>query len=87
MRRDLDLVRSLLLTVESDGEHPIADGYTNEEVADHAQQLLGGTGRRGFVARNHQNVPIGFTFTRLTSRGHDFIDATRNPNIWIKTKG
>jgi hypothetical protein len=47
MRRDLDLVRSLLLTVESDGEHPIADGYTNEEVADHAQQLLGGTGRRG----------------------------------------
>jgi Hypothetical protein (DUF2513) len=87
MKRDLDLIRSLLLTVESDGEHAVPTGRTDEEVADHAQQLIEEGLVEGVVVRNHQNVPTGFAIARLTSKGHDFIDATRNPNIWKKTKG
>ena len=40
MKRDLDLIRSLLLNVESDGEHTVPAGHTNEEIADHVQQLI-----------------------------------------------
>ena len=40
MKRDLDLIRSLLLSVESDGQHAVPAGHSNEEVADHVQQLI-----------------------------------------------
>jgi hypothetical protein len=33
MKRDLDLIRSLLLSVESDGHHAVPAGHTAEEVA------------------------------------------------------
>jgi Hypothetical protein (DUF2513) len=87
MKRDLDLIRSFLLTVEADGDHAIPTGHTDEKVADHAQQLIEEGWIEGAVVRNHQNVPPGFAITRLTSKGHDFIDATRNPNVWKKANG
>jgi Hypothetical protein (DUF2513) len=40
MKRDMDLIRSILLNVESDGKLGVPSGYTNEEIADHAQQLV-----------------------------------------------
>ena len=40
MKRDMDLIRSILLNVESEGKLGLPDGYSNEEIADHAQQLV-----------------------------------------------
>jgi hypothetical protein len=87
MKRDLDLIRSLLLNVESDGEHAVPAGHTNEEVADHVQQLIEEGLVEGVVVRDREGVPSGAAIVRLTSKGHDFVDATRNPSFWIKTKG
>jgi hypothetical protein len=87
MKRDIDLIRSLLLNVESDGEHAVPAGHTNEEIADHVQQLVEEGLVEGVVVRDGQGVPCGATIIRLTSKGHDFVDATRNPRFWMKTKG
>ena len=85
MKLDPDLIRSFLLTVEADGEHAIPNGHTDEEVADHPQQLIEDGWVEGEVVRNHRNVP-GFAITRFTLKGHDFIDAPRNPNVWKKRR-
>jgi hypothetical protein len=54
MKRDLDLIRSLLLNVESDGEHAGSAGHTDAEAADNVQQ------------RDHEGVPCGLQLWRRT---------------------
>jgi hypothetical protein len=85
MKRDMDLIRSILLNVESDGKLGVPSGYTNEEIADHAQQLVEEGLVEGVIQRNREGIS-GAAIIRLTSKGHDFVDATRNPSLWIKTK-
>lgn len=86
MKRDIDLLRHILLRVESDGKDEIPGNHTDEEIADHVQQLLEGGLVEGEVVRNHVGIPCHAVITRLTSAGHDFLDATRNPSFWTKTK-
>ena len=87
MKRDIDLIRSILLTVESDGKLSLPSGHTDEEIADHAQQLIEEHLVEGVIVRNGQGIPCHATIIRITSKGHDFLDATRSPSIWMKTKG
>jgi predicted TIM-barrel fold metal-dependent hydrolase len=87
MKRDIDLLRNILLNVESDGKLGIPGDHSNEEMAEHVQQLLEAHLVEGQVVRNHVGIPFGWAITRLTSAGHDFLDATRNPSFWEKTKG
>jgi Hypothetical protein (DUF2513) len=86
MKRDMDLIRSILLDVESDGKLGVPHGHTDEEIADHAQQLKEEGWVEAEIARNGQGIPCQATIIRLTSKGHDFVDATRNPSFWLKTK-
>jgi Hypothetical protein (DUF2513) len=86
MKRDIDLLRDILLNVESDGKLSIPGKHTDEEIADHAEQLLEEDLVEGQVVRNRIGVPCQATIIRLTSKGHDFLDATRNQSFWIKTK-
>jgi hypothetical protein len=86
MKRDMDLIRAILLNVESDGRLGFPTGHTNEEIADHAQQLLEEGLVEGRIVRNREGIPCGAAIIRLTSKGHDFVDATRNQSFWIKTK-
>jgi len=51
------------------------------------QQLIEEGLAEGIVVRDREGVPSGAAITRLTSKGHDFVDATRNQSLWIKTKG
>jgi hypothetical protein len=54
MTRDIDLIRSILLNVESDGELALPCGHTDEEIADHVQQLIEEHLVEGVVVRNGQ---------------------------------
>ena len=90
MKRDMDLVRELLLKLEAeplDGDlySVDPDGFgisdrTHEEIAYHMVLLIDGgllDGKRDqsmFVAR------------KLTWAGHDFLDSVRDPKIWRMTK-
>jgi hypothetical protein len=86
MKRDIDLIRFILLNVESDGEIAVPAGHTAEEIADHVQQLIeGGFSRRTCSEKSPRNS-VWRCYHSITSKGHDFVDATRNHSFWMKTK-
>jgi hypothetical protein len=96
MKRDMDLIRELLLKLESlpfDQEHPAAlhaheervavDGHSTTEIAYHLR-LLKDAGLIGPPTKSQLGTAIWFD--GLTWAGHDYLDAIRDPEVWRKTK-
>jgi hypothetical protein len=91
MKRDLELVRKLLLDIEElyDGK-PIVLGpdevdlYTNKEIQYH----LGLMTEIGFVKSSDMSSKDGklYLIKGLTWSGHDFLDAARNDKVWDEAK-
>lgn len=90
MKRDMDLIKFLLGEMEdcsadnvyhpSVGSLPEGITATEKELNQHCRLiaergLAVGTSTRG-----------GWTFTRLTWDGHDFLDNSRNSAVWQATK-
>lgn len=91
MKRDMDLIRAMLLAIESD-PHPYApkieiEGYTQEQIDYHAI-LLGEAG----LAKVHEirleesHTPVATTVERLTWAGHEFLDSAREKQTWNQAK-
>jgi Hypothetical protein (DUF2513) len=91
MKRDMDLIRSILLTVEGDpglvGERFIAytssdfPGYSQQEIDYHIDLLF----EAGLVAGMPNANPRPL-ITKLTWQGHEFVSSTRDPDVWSKVK-
>lgn len=91
MKRDMDLVRKILLEVESwpadspPGQVAI-DSVDPRVVARHVGLLA----EADFLdARNVSNSRDGeqWVVDHLTWTGHDFLDAARSDTVWRKTTG
>ena len=85
MKRDMDLIRLLLLQIEGE-EQPELQKYDQPTRVEHATLLIEEGLAEGLVQRDHRNVPIGTVIQRLTWKGHDFLDAARDNTIWNKAK-
>jgi DNA-binding transcriptional ArsR family regulator len=95
MKRDMDLIRNLLLEIE-ESEKPvlyIADlmaaerlqGIEQSDVDFHLKLLI----EAGLIdANKKQGISTvgGWYIRQLTWDGHEFIDSIRDPEIWRKTK-
>ncbi|MCK4340490.1 MAG: DUF2513 domain-containing protein [Phycisphaerae bacterium] len=91
MKRDMDLVRQLLLKIE-EHEHGLAprnlpiDGYDDEQIGYHVH-LMGQAGLLKVADVTHlgsaspEAIPV-----RMTWAGHDFLDAARSETIWSRAK-
>lgn len=91
MKRDLDLLRTVLLAMEADDFEPGAtlalDGYTEDVVGYHVY-LLADAGLLVGDSAGHMGTPMPFWMPRhLTFAGHDFLDAARNDEAWRKVTG
>lgn len=80
MKRDMELIRNLLLVVKlSDwpprGNQPVIDGQTKEEVAYHLELMP----EAGLVSAIDPSSNDGRCYgaVSLTWIGHDFLDAAR----------
>jgi hypothetical protein len=95
MKRDMDLIRELLLNLESYpsqygdffsfalGDKGIAvKGRTDAEVMYHLELLRD----RGLIECPGSQPMTGVTFSGLSWAGHDFVDSVRDPKIWHATK-
>ncbi|MEP9401880.1 DUF2513 domain-containing protein [Sphingomonas silueang] len=98
MKRDMDLIRDLLLLIEGgkkvfellDAENAAALGVdpttdmTAEEVAkyEYHLELLQEAGFVELTQRSGGNWYV----KRMTYAGHDFLDSVRDPEIWRNTK-
>ena len=95
MKRDMDLVRDLVLRLESlpmkrgdiflirpDDEELKFDKYTVDQVDYHMRLVY----EAGMVEDAGAGSMDGYGFERLSWRGHDFADSVRDNVIWEKTK-
>jgi hypothetical protein len=88
MKRDFDLVRSLLLYVEqSPLGQPIKDltqeDYETEVISEHVKLLI----KEDFLEGKFDQAQSGRTYYvifGLTWKGHDFIDNAKNETVWKK---
>lgn len=91
MKRDMDLVRRILMKIESH-EHGIApyplmiDGASDELVGYHIHLL----GQAGLLAVDEitsleSDSPEAMAL-HMTWTGHDFLDAARSDTIWNRAK-
>ena len=91
MIRDMDLVRKILLKIESHKGGPLSDvpkieGYSDEEIA-YALTIMNDAGlfECAMANRSGSRYPLIIP-TRLTWEGHDFLDASRDESRWEKAK-
>jgi hypothetical protein len=95
MKRDMDLIRDLLLRIEVqhipvgsalllafDRPPLMANGENVDEIA-YAMRMIEDA---GFLDLTPTQPAVGVFFRGLTWGGHDFLDSIRDPKIWQETK-
>lgn len=89
MRRDMDLIRLLLLDIEGEEEVDLSD-YTEDQILYHRHQLVGaklisGESKVRFLPDGTRIYYTSKDYL-LTFEGHDFLDDTRDITVWKKVK-
>ena len=92
MKRDMDLVRKILLKIEaSDGENvePDIPDYPRDQVYLHVELMKEHGLVEALVIRDGdgpQPKILACTVERMTWEGHDFLDTAREDSIWEQAK-
>lgn len=85
MKRDMDLIRKLVLALEATDGYagPLAiEGYTPEQIGHHAYLMVeAGLARGGEDGCTESGLPV-YDLSYLTWAGHDFADAARDDRFW-----
>lgn len=91
MKRDLDLIRLLLLEIEKQDEAFSSErlgvpGYDSKQIAYHVRLLKDAE----FIeASGDKHLPDGsntYTIWAITFSGHDYLDAVRQSKVWQRVK-
>ncbi|WP_353106222.1 DUF2513 domain-containing protein [Acetoanaerobium noterae] len=92
MKRNLDLIRHILLTIE-ESEKPRLTGidfenenFDSKQISYHIQLLIDSS---YIEASSFSSIGQGFPdfiVRRITNQGHDFIDSIRDNNVFVETK-
>lgn len=90
MKRDMDIIRQILLNAEDDkypyGGHVHLDGIPNETCAYHVALMQDAGLVEARVIKTSSCPYAAALIHRLTSAGHDFCDGIRQDTIWNKAK-
>ena len=90
MKRDLDLVRKILLGFEEldelESAPPEINGYTEGMCAYHLRMIKeAGFAEGGLMIGTDGDVTFSANW-HMTSHGHDFLDSIRDEGTWGETK-
>ena len=90
MKRDMDLIRKLALAIEVsvtqiDSTLLLIDGFTPEQIGYHLELMVEAKLIVAIDATHLGSRYPEMIVTRLSSRGHDFVDAARDDTIWKKS--
>ena len=89
MKRDMGLIRKVLICVENDESYLDIDGYDRDYLKYHALILIEAGLLDGEVRNyleNTSTIPSQVDITRLTWNGHEFLDNIRSEEVWAKIK-
>ena len=84
MKRDMDLIRLLLLRAEGEEPAPDLSAYPHEQQVYHSALLIEAGLVRGEIITDGNGQPNATVTLRLTWKGHEFLDAARNDTVWKK---
>lgn len=84
MKRDMSLIRLILLEIE--GEDPKLDlsSYTEEQQVYHGALLIEAGFVHGKAICDSSAELVSTVITRLNWEGHEFLETARNETIWKK---
>ncbi len=89
MKRDMDLVRKILLKIEDSPEYSFInpfniEGYDDNQVSYHLELL----DEAGLIKARDESTMGGYCWIPdcLTWEGHEFLEASRDDNRWEKAK-
>lgn len=91
MKRDMDLVRQILLdaTAQEHGyvnDNPEIEGYTEEQVGHHIYLMhQAGLVEAADTSAMDSDSPTAM-LTSVTWKGHDFLEAARSNTVWFQAK-
>ncbi len=91
MKRDMDLVREILLKIEEEYTSKAIfnlkiDGYDAEIIAYHCEILYEANLISSYKAQYYSGGIYSFSVGSLTWNGNDYLDKVRDNSIWAKTK-
>ena len=91
MKRDMDLVRKILIQMDEyehgfSPQHLKIEGYSDEQIGYHCY-LMGEAGliENIGITSSGDNTPLALP-KNLTWAGHEFLDNSRDPDIWKQAK-
>ena len=90
MKRNMDLIRKILLTIEEehDGRNRVqihsVEGYPRNEVSFHVHLLVDA----GYVNAGKVGALQGtvYLIRGITWEGYEFLDAVRSDNVWSRVQ-
>lgn len=89
MKRDIDLIKKILINVENNVAHEAIDGYEKQDTLEHQALLIDAKLLDG---KAHPNTETSKTYIEfvsisgLTPKGYDFLDSLKNDNVFNKIK-
>jgi hypothetical protein len=88
MKRDMDIIRRILLAVrDSDTVTREVEGVSPLEFGLHAQLIVEAGLATGSIATGKHGMEVKAALLfRLTWAGHDFADSVQDDNVWHKAK-
>lgn len=85
MKRDMDTVRAILLSLADNDALPPAEEIGEEQLAYHIW-ILEEADLVSYHSRYLSSGGVPKVSLRLTWQGNEFLEASRNPNTWEKAK-
>lgn len=88
MKRDMDIIRALMLSVETN-DKSLVTPYSAEQLAYHVELLRDAEMVEAAVSYRSElgtKIPHFYQISRLTWKGHEHLDAMRDESVWNKAK-
>ncbi len=85
MKRDMELVRALLLDIEGE-DKPDLSKWSEKQQLYHLDILIEAGLVLGYPIKDGKGETATVETIRLTWDGHEFLDAARNEKVWSKAK-
>lgn len=89
MKRDMELIRKILITAQNGNLQGQIDGYSDDEIKYNKALAIEKGLLKGSVAQDHSkltDIPGAVLTKGITWEGHDFIDAIESDSNWNKVK-
>jgi hypothetical protein len=85
MKRDMDIVRSILLKLEIE-EKLDTLGFQEEVLLHHLDLMFDAGLLEGKARRGNAGQLIGASIQKISWEGYDFLEVSRNDDLWAKGK-